>query len=189
MMYPRYTLKPFSEHIDSSFGAMADSFIEAAEELEEKDISSSNIHLPIGFLYRHAIELYLKSIIIIIHVILEIPFGKQLDILSVPQIYRFKKKEWVLITDEHNIGNLYSYFKHLVSSNKDAMMQIAETDWSNVPPELDNAIEKINQFDPHGTAFRYPSLKSKHKTMNDSKASWKKANKKTKKPAITNTRV
>ena len=74
---PNYQFKPLTHQFDDGFGIIADAFNEAALRLErfseqERFINSS---LPIAYLYRHAIELYLKSIVIVLHRNLQIPFG------------------------------------------------------------------------------------------------------------------
>ncbi|RXU06233.1 hypothetical protein B1F69_00065, partial [Pseudomonas syringae] len=68
-----YMMLPLDRHFDSGFGAVADSFRDAADALE--DTPTLNTHLPVSFLYRHAIELFLKSAIIILHRKLNIPYG------------------------------------------------------------------------------------------------------------------
>lgn len=72
---PYYKSRPLDNQFDDGFGLIADSFQEAAEHLEKVENKESSLHslLPICFLYRHAIELYLKSLIVIIHRRLKIP--------------------------------------------------------------------------------------------------------------------
>lgn len=57
-----YLCTPLDQHFDNGFGAVADSFKEAADSLVQSTAEAQflNSHLPISFLYRHAIELYLK---------------------------------------------------------------------------------------------------------------------------------
>lgn len=56
-------LMPLHEHYDSGFGATGNAFKAAADQLwdgiEQKALF--NERLPMNFLYRHAIELFLKS--------------------------------------------------------------------------------------------------------------------------------
>ena len=72
-----YMMLPLDRHFDSGFGAVADSFKDAADTLDStrENTPTLNDHLPISYLYRHAIELYLKSAIIIFHRKLNIPYG------------------------------------------------------------------------------------------------------------------
>lgn len=77
-----YLLAPLDKHYDRGFGAVANSFMEAADDLQEDAATGAtflNRHLPISFLYRHAIELFLKSGIIILHKRLRIPYGTEGD--------------------------------------------------------------------------------------------------------------
>src|SRR5437879_4221108 len=90
---PNYQFKPLTHQFDDGFGLMGDAFNDAALRLEhstqqEEFINSS---LPIGYLYRHAIELYLKSIIIVLHRNLGIPFGPN-PAIGAPLVH--VGKEW-----------------------------------------------------------------------------------------------
>ncbi|QIO05746.1 hypothetical protein [Acinetobacter shaoyimingii] len=64
--------KPLALQIDLGFGATADSFYCAAQALDDNKHSKYGFgigggKLPILYLYRHSIELYLKSAITLIH--------------------------------------------------------------------------------------------------------------------------
>lgn len=167
MSFPMYSMMPFDQHIDGGFGAMADSFMKAAEKLsdDEKKIFS-NQHLPINFLYRHAIELYLKSIIIVIHRSLNIPYGTG----SEPQILIIGNKKWKPIKNVHSIGDLYAYFEYLIFQNKPTIAKVAQTDWADIPTELKGAIKEIAQIDNGSTYFRYPLMDAQ---SDNQKSSWK----------------
>ena len=53
---------PLSEHPDDGFGAIALAFERAADHLDGSGSTTlGNAHSPIGFIRRHAAELYLKS--------------------------------------------------------------------------------------------------------------------------------
>ena len=72
-----YMLLPLDQHYDSGFGAVADSFKDAADSLNDPTKPSAfSSHLPVSFLCRHAIELYLKSAIITLHRKFSIPYGE-----------------------------------------------------------------------------------------------------------------
>ncbi len=69
---------PLDRHFDDGHEATADAFKAAAEKLEEDEgdkLRQLNAHLPINFLYRHAIEIYLKSAIVTVHRALRLPSG------------------------------------------------------------------------------------------------------------------
>jgi hypothetical protein len=65
----QYMLMPLEAHFDGGLGATGDAFEEAAKKLAESaaELPSSHPHLPINFLHRHAVELYLKSMIVVMH--------------------------------------------------------------------------------------------------------------------------
>jgi hypothetical protein len=170
MSYLNYTFLPLNAHIDGGFGAIADSFMKAANNLDQNDGKTfSNSHLPINFLYRHAIELYLKSIIIVIHTSLNLSYGTKAD----PHILINEK--WKPITTVHSIENLFEYFKSLVNQNKDRLSEICQTDWSDIPLELEESIKKVVQIDDTSIYFRYPS---RDLSTNNKKSSWKQTSQK-----------
>jgi hypothetical protein len=69
------------QHFDSGFGAAADSFKDSADALASADIATPNVNsnLPISFLYRHAIEMYLKSAALIFRRKFRRPYGDTPD--------------------------------------------------------------------------------------------------------------
>src|SRR5690554_3997430 len=98
-----YMFTPLEEHPDKGFGAMADSFEEAAKILSKSENTLEKAHLPINYLRRHAIELFLKSIIILLHTKFEIPYGDNPD-TSTPQV--LVNDEWKLMNRIHSIRQL-----------------------------------------------------------------------------------
>jgi len=58
-----YLMAPLEEHYDSGFGAVGDAFHRAAKALEKENAGPRFAwnHLPQICLYRHAVELFLKS--------------------------------------------------------------------------------------------------------------------------------
>jgi hypothetical protein len=153
---PIYQYKPFAEHIDDGFGAIGDAFHEAASRLEaliEKE-PFLNATLPIAYLYRHAVELFLKSCIVVLHRALRIPFGgKQPDEPSIKT-----KDNWVSIRHVHSIGDLYGYLTELLAEQIDNLMKLTTTDWRTIPDELGQWIARIEESDKTSTFFRYPGL-------------------------------
>lgn len=97
-----YLFTPIDEHFDKGFGAVADSFHEAGDALLDSECTKNilNGHLPVSFLFRHAIELYLKGSILILHKHIRIPYGK----------YPFDEEPYVLVGEkwrkmEKNVSN------------------------------------------------------------------------------------
>ncbi|ASS75389.1 hypothetical protein CIG75_10565 [Tumebacillus algifaecis] len=75
---------PPTDHIDNGFAATADTFQKTADFLfqskeyaeEMGNFGTTYIPMPVQYLYRHSIELYLKSIIIRLHRSLKLPFDQ-----------------------------------------------------------------------------------------------------------------
>ncbi len=153
-----YLLTPFHKHADLGFGAMADSYKDAADYLEVNgaELAYFNGHLPINFLRRHAIELYLKSGILIFHRVLKLSFGtKPWD--SDPMV-RVSGTTWRPLYKTHDIQTLYGYFSQLFVEHQDFLASHTRTNWK-FPSELADLINTIKVFDSDATHSRYPVTK------------------------------
>jgi len=148
---PTYQFKPLKHHIDGGFGALGESFYEAGVQLEKitKSKSFQNSLIPIAYLYRHAVELFLKSSIIVIHRGLNISFG-----INEPSIKVGNK--WILIKREHSIKNLFLYLNALLSEHINILNETTSTDWQTIPKDINEWIIEIDEFDKRSTFFRYP---------------------------------
>ena len=136
----------------------------------QSDSPSLNPHLPASFLYRHAIELFLKSGIVIFHRKFQLPFGeKPFD--SEPMV--LVKTKWQQIRTVHGLQDLYDYFRSLVSSQAGYLSTHTRTDWS-FPSKLDAWISDIDATDSTSTFFRYPF--TKHRNQDDNKSIHKEGN-------------
>ena len=155
-----YHFTPLHRHFDNGFGATAEAFKRAADQLldSEKQHKHFNAHFPINFLYRHAIELFLKSLIVIVHKRLKLPYNNDTH-ESIPKIRHDSK--WKPFQNIHSISMLYSYFKILLKENNAKLDSIAKSDWSVIPAELDGWISTIEQIDSTSTFFRYPAIKDR----------------------------
>jgi hypothetical protein len=152
-----YLLMPFNLHADYGFGVTADAYKAAADTLE-KDSQNLNAHLPIRFLRRHAIELFLKSAIIIFHRTFQMPFGQKPS-EGDPMV--IISDEWKRMGQVHSIKALYEHVKILLTVTKD-WMENTRTDWS-LPDDLEKKINIIEGEDPGSTYFRYPITKDRAK--------------------------
>lgn len=157
----RYLFKPLDQHFDNGFGAVADSFKEAADSLTQSTEVAPflNSHLPVSFLYRHAIELYLKSAILIFHKKFKIPYG---TVLHDGEPHVLVDQKWKALYNEHRVQILYFYVRSLFADQSEYLNTKTRTDWS-FPSELDNWISKIEMTDSSSTFFRYPATKDKTK--------------------------
>jgi hypothetical protein len=151
---PNYQFKPFSHHIDGGFGAHGDAFRKAALSLEQSVNGKNflNSSLPIAYLHRHAVELFLKSCIIVLHRGLRVPFGGKQQERPTIKI----GEDWVPIQGVHSLGDLYWYFASVLQEHISELSKITSTDWDTIPHELGQWISQIDEFDKKSTAFRYP---------------------------------
>jgi hypothetical protein len=99
-------------------------------------------HLPINYLYRHAIELYLKSMIIVAHRRLRLPStdGAYEPIPKIKVVNNFKK-----IHNVHGIQALYDEMKRIFVTNRDLIAKIAKTDWTKIPEDLETSIATVGK--------------------------------------------
>lgn len=161
-----YLLTPIHQHFDLGFGSVANSYKHAADSiLSSKSKSPSlNAHLPASFLYRHSIELFLKSGIIIFHRKFQIPFDQEPSD-SEPKVVVGSK--WRPMYSVHGVQDLYFYFRSLVSRHAEYLAEHTRTNWE-FPPELDHWISEIEATDSTSTFFRYPVTKHKAQDANKS---------------------
>jgi len=154
---PTYWFRPLHFHFDGGFGAVGDAFQEAALCLESvlEENQFFNSYLPLAYLYRHAVELYLKSVIIIVHRGLELPFGPH-PASAMPMIQA--DEEWISMGSVHSLSKLYRYFKTLMDANMNELLAATSTDWTTFPGELANWMALIETFDQRSTFFRYPGI-------------------------------
>lgn len=163
---------PLSRHADDGFRAVGQAFQDAGERLRteggEGGASNMHGHLPINYLYRHAIELYLKSIIVIAHRRLRLTSadGKYGPIPQIPVGQSLKP-----IYNVHGLRVLFAEMRRIFVSHCDTIASFAKTDWSKIPEELGGWIATIDDADPASTMFRYPVSPSPE--MDEKKSSFK----------------
>jgi hypothetical protein len=149
-----YMMLPLDRHFDLGFGAVADSFKEAADALSASNESGPSLgaHLPISFLYRHAIELYFKSAIIIFHRKFNLSYG-EIPSSGEPRVPIEGK--WKPMYNVHGLQPLYEHFRSLFARHATYLAEYTNTDWS-FPDELARWISEIEETDSSSTFFRYP---------------------------------
>ena len=152
---PNYQFKPLTHQFDDGFGLIGDAFNEAALRLEHSSQQEQffNSSLPIAYLYRHAIELYLKSIVIVLHRHLRIPFGPNAA-LGAPLIHI--DKTWVPINRVHNVADLHRHFDEILTKHVDRLQATSVTDWATMSSDLSDWMAAIGELDRQSTFFRYP---------------------------------
>ena len=105
----QYIMMPLDAHYDSGFGAIAESFRDAALALKKAVPNPAFFdHLPQSYLFRHATELFLKSEIVILHRKLKLAYGTE-PYKGEPMV--LAQGEWKPIHRVHSIGILYEYLE------------------------------------------------------------------------------
>lgn len=167
-----YTMTPLEAHSDDGFGAVGDSFRQAAVTLRSQSGGSILLpHLPEMYLLRHAIELFLKSGIILIHRRLKLPYGGEPHTTKKPMVPS-PSGAWTPLFATHNLSLLYGYWKRLMQDHSNELVELSERKPDmTVPAELDEWIEKVGLIDPNSDYFRYPV--SKNANADKEKSSFK----------------
>lgn len=147
-------ITPPEKHFDRGLGISAWHFRDAANVLLESE-KKGDLVSPIGYLQRHAIELYLKSLIYILHRKYEIPFGEKFS-LENPAL--FVNGKWRSLSNTHNLADLYKYFLSIFESCFESLPKT--TDWK-ISEKLGDQINLVSGYDPKSTYFRYPEASSK----------------------------
>lgn len=149
-------MMPLERHFDSGFQATGDAFKDAAETLlanEGEGAAFTNSHLPVNFLLRHAVELFLKSMIVTIHRALKLPTGEGAHTCD-PKI-KDAKNQWQPLTRIHSVKRLLDEFERLAIANRESMIRLDASTWE-VPADLRTWIQIIEDFDGNSTFSRYP---------------------------------
>lgn len=148
---------PLDRQFDSGFMSTANAFHEAAKTLDKDSKSSgfgmSGSRLPILYLFRHAIELHFKSILIILHR----RFGPSYPNISredFPTIAIGSKRKKIF--NVHSIRSLCDEFLALLTKHETIIKKIGKTDWTDVPGDLSKWVTIIDKADRASTMFRYP---------------------------------
>jgi hypothetical protein len=157
-----WMMMPLEEHYDDGFGAVGDAFRRAAETLNKNNSDGPMLwsHLPEIYLLRHAVELFLKSGIIIMHRKLRLPYDSEPHSSATPMLMTFSGK-WRSLFRTHDIPDLYGYWKKLIVEHRQRLEAFGKhgPDMS-VPIELDGWIDTLGKADPNSDYFRYPVSKN-----------------------------
>ena len=144
-----YLITPPTLQYDGGLGITACNFSHAADALQEANNAMIDT-LPICYLQRHSIELFLKSFIVIIHKKYNIAYGEGFS-LERPAV-KIQAK-WVSLSSTHNLSDLFHYFKGILESLNTKLP--SRTDWT-IAPDIEDKIKLISGSDPKSTYFRYP---------------------------------
>lgn len=157
----KYLLTGIDTHPDFGFGITAEAYRESAECLllnKDKILSLPQREMPINFLYRHSIELYLKSLIIIMHRALNLPYGDEPSESDKPMI--LVNGQWQILFSCHMIDELYSYWVDQLLNKKASELKekAMKGDWREYKVVSD-LIPLIVKYDRDSSFFRYPVTK------------------------------
>ena len=166
----QFMLTPLDDHFDDGLGATGEAFLQAAKALDGTAAATSvaNGHLAISFLNRHASELFLKSMIVVIHRALALPYGVH---GSDGQAFIRRTDAWIPLHRVHSLGSLWEYVIELLSDNAQTLADRCQTDWLAIPPALPAGIAVIDAADASSTFFHYPDKRTPG--ADRAKSSWK----------------
>lgn len=148
---------PFSWLPDGGLHEMACAFQDAAEKLEaelEKQQFTFNAHLPICFLYRHAIELHLKSSIAILHRVYE-PFDKADQQKAISEIPVRSAKPNTFLTNSHSLKDLGVTLQEALVKHREQIYATCKYGWT-IYPNDQKLLDELDTQDRMGDFFRYP---------------------------------
>lgn len=167
MNAPLFYFMSLDRQFDGGFGVIGEAFKEAGDEMAKVESAQRRpyAHLPISYLYRHAIELYLKSMIFTIHRAFEMPLNQDSD----PPLVRSDGK-WKQFDTVHNLCGLWTCLHTLMERHKGRLDEVSVTDWTGLE-QCDTWIKTIDAADPSGTLLKYPT--SRNKSADREKTSFK----------------
>ena len=163
-----YLMTPLQSHFDMGFGGVANSFKHAADLVAtpEADSPSLDSHLPASFLYRHAVELFLKSGIIIFHRKFNIPWGDG----SAPEPQVPIAGKWKPMYSTHMLVPLHARLLALMQEHAEFLRTKTRTTW-DFPQDFANWMGEVDATDSSSTFFRYPV--TKHADKDEAKSTMK----------------
>jgi hypothetical protein len=155
----QYLLTPLHAQFDSGFGATANAFKHAADHLDTNpDAMKDNLfnaNLPVNFLYRHAIELFLKSAIVIFHRKFQLPYG---DTPATGEPMVLVDGKWKPFRcGVHSPSVLWTYVKQLFAAHAEWLSTHPNAQVWSLSDDIDKAIQTVEEGDSKSTFFRYPT--------------------------------
>jgi len=158
----QYSLTGIDTHLDFGFGITAESYYDSAEFLfdnKEQIKTLQQVEMPMTFLYRHSIELFLKSLIVIFHKRLKLPYDTEPFDSNNPKILTGGK--WKDLYTCHWIDELYSYWlNELLLKHKAELERIAPKGEWQEETIISNFFPLIAGYDRDSSFFRYPITKN-----------------------------
>lgn len=158
----QYQLTGIDTHLDFGFGITGEAYYNSAEYLYDNKESIKTIQqveMPINYLYRHSIELFLKSLIIILHKRFKLPYDTEPFDSTKPKI--FTGGAWKDLYTCHWIDELYNYWLNelLLKHKQDLDMLAPKGDWQE-ESSISQFFPLIAGYDRDSSFFRYPVTKN-----------------------------
>ncbi|WP_405157920.1 hypothetical protein [Paenibacillus sp. FSL H8-0283] len=161
----KYLLSSIDTHADKGFGVTAEAFKKAADHLNNSDFKDGIIaqsEMPVLYLYRHSIELFLKSLIMHIHEELNIPYL----LVTSSENHQFMvndKGNPLYIENCHSLQLLFEYLCKLIKENdEDLKLQAPKANWL-ITGRIRGYMKSIYELDDKSDYFRYPISRDKSK--------------------------
>jgi hypothetical protein len=161
----KYKLSSIDTHADKGFGVTAEAFKEAADRLNDEDFIDDVMaqgEMPVLYLYRHSIELFLKSLIMHIHEELKIPYLKETNNGNHPFILN-EKGHVIYIENCHSLKILFHYLCNLIKEHKDSLQSHAPNANWLINGRIRGNMKAINELDDKSDYFRYPISRNQSK--------------------------
>jgi hypothetical protein len=144
-----FLITPPSTQYDGGLGITACHFSKAADILKENKNKMPD-SLPLCYLQRHAIELFLKSFIVILHKRFKRKYGAP---YSDKRPGLLINNKWKSLSNTHNLNDLYTHFFKTYEALKHKFPKT--TDW-DIEADINKKIKLVSGSDPKSTYFRYP---------------------------------
>lgn len=158
----QYLFTGLDTHLDFGFGVTGESYYKSAEFLldnKEQIKTLQQVEMPMTFLYRHSIELFLKSLIVIFHKRLKLPYDTEPFDSNKPKILTGEK--WKDLYTCHWIDELYNYWlNELLLKHKIELEKIAPKGEWQEESTISNLFPLIAGYDRDSSFFRYPITKN-----------------------------
>jgi len=158
----QYQLSGIDTHLDFGFGITGEAYYNSAEHLydnKENIKTVQQVEMPTNYLYRHSIELFLKSLIIIFHKRLQLPYDSEPFDTKRPKI--LTGGVWKDLYTCHWIDELYNYWLNelLLKHQSDLKMEAPKGDWQE-ETTISQFFPLIAGYDRDSSFFRYPVTKN-----------------------------
>lgn len=147
-----WPLIPLHLHGDQGFGMLGSSFMEVAKLVHAQDRSERQFYSEVAtaYLFRHAIELFLKSLI----VILELRNAPKRTVSSIRLDVSGRP---VPLARTHNLEALYQRLCTLAKLGGERLSLQTLCDWGAALVEVQEDMGYLHRLDGSGTSLRYPS--------------------------------